>query len=275
MQLICPISLKIKTEITLPLQLYENADCIVVLDHFEISDPLWIKFKGSLEKSMLWMFVGGHFKANKYKIVISSKSTGAPQEQHLALQHEWHNLNYIFTLIQASPANINLLVAKDFMDGMVMWDGTTNYSLRNHLEFGKNELGRLNAIRIARPTRVSDQKLSFVEMFFRLTLQQGPTFLRGAFFVTILEALYIGNEKDELRYRFAMRLAKKRGLDLEKFKHLRKMYDNRSAVFHGGIGEFDEKTILFLESESAQAIEEYTLTPDAFKGDVLDTKLLV
>lgn len=160
------------------------------------------------------------------------------------------------------------------MDGAIMWAGGRSYSLRKNLEFGNEELKRINDLRQIRPERSTDKKLNFVEMFFRLTLEQGPTFLRGAFYVTILEAIYVASEKDELSYKFALRLTKKKGFDTIKFKKLRDLYRQRSVVFHGGVGKFSEEDILFLETETVFAIENYTLNHLDFKGDSLDRLLL-
>jgi len=148
----------------------------------------------------------------------------------------------------------------------------TRFLSRRKLTFDKDSLKRIKKlIRILFESEKEEVKnLNF---FLDAAMRFQPLNISGAFFVTILENIFVG-EMTELSYRLSMRLAKKRKEGQEYVEKIKKLYKKRSKIFHGKSYAFTLEDVNFLETEACYAIEEFLIEPESFEIVNLDKNLL-
>ncbi len=289
MKLVQPIVLKeIDKKLILPLYIFKTAEGITsYLENFTIEEKEQY-FKIKIDKidpkglGLTYQSIGfsnptlmipkfmNHI-ITPYKITLSGQ-TDNPSE----LQNEKDIMEFVFKNIVGCGLPVSIIT-----DTATMYNG--NISMANDKPNSRREnkiiddqiRGRIQRLmQILHSTSVDRNKVDLIKSLLSIAMSPVPLGISGAFYVSILESIFVRDKDTEIGYRFSMRLSKMRNATEEYRKKIKKLYDKRSKIFHLGHNDFSVEDVKFLEEEASWAIEEYINNPDSFSTENLDRKLL-
>lgn len=149
-------------------------------------------------------------------------------------------------------------------------------SHRKISSLGRAELERLQKlILLIQQQIVQGEKMSLLKFMFDEAMAQVPNLgISGAFYVSILESIFVPDNAPEIGYRLSMRMTRHRGKNVEYLNKIKKYYNKRSTLFHSGKDSFTKEELMLLEEEAALSIEEYIYNHKNFTQESLDKLLL-
>lgn len=206
----------------------------------------------------------------KFKIVIEDKT-----ENPSALQKIQRDLDLVFKIVVGKELSFAKIESKKTgINNSILFSMNTWRSRRNIGTIDDKILLKVKKL-LAIITKDSlPKKTKTLSFFFDTALQAPNLDIAGAFFITLLESLFVPDKDSEIAYRFSMRITKMRNSDLNYRKRIKQMYAYRSQVFHGNNGKFNTDDVKFVEEEAAWALEKYIANPSVFDSTVLDKNLL-
>ena len=168
----------------------------------------------------------------------------------------------------------NCHVMEESMFGRsTMTSGSTRYSYRDN-GIRRKDLSLIKTLFGLDRT----QNIENVHSILNVAMTELNKNVRLAFWVILLEMIVLSkDERQELGYRLAVRMTKKRKKKMEYFKRIKEFYNKRSEILHNGAlgkGDVTKDDLLFIEEEATWFLKEYLLNSGAFRSYELDRNLL-
>lgn len=211
-----------------------------------------------------------NFILGNYKIIIK-EDTDNPAK----LQKIQETLDFIFRIINGSYLPIAKFEDTEPIYCGLLTSGHVAVSRRNNLILEKEDIKHISRLLKIMLGENIPTKAETLKFFLNTAMKQVPNIgIAGAFYVTILESLFVPEKSSEINYRLSMRLTKKRKEKLLFAKNIKKLYGKRSGVFHGNNDKFNAVELKFLEETATWAIKDYLNNPKSFDMEELDKYLL-
>ncbi|MDF1497889.1 MAG: hypothetical protein P1P85_00835 [Patescibacteria group bacterium] len=199
-----------------------------------------------------------------YKITLKSE-----KKTERELQEVQFNLDFIFKII----CGCGFPIAK-FKTDTTFNNSTycTNKKITSHREIdmiNKKDIRRIKKIIcVLNSSEIDRDKVNLLKSIIDIAMSQVPNSgMSGAFYIVILESLFVPEKDSEIGYRFSMRLSKIRRGDSSYKKQIKDCYNKRSIIFHSGKDKFKKNDLNFIEEEACWAIEKYLIQPDIFSNN--------
>jgi len=243
------------------------------IKNFRIKEDGGIQWTPKTSSRQMDDFDLSDYLQGSYKIMIE-KNTGNPAE----IQDIARELFFIFNIvIGCSFKFYRISDIKDFPGGMFT-SRIPHVSRRENEKIDRNKIDRVSGLlkkmRQIKNIKTID-KLKFIELLLETAMSQTTNKgSAGAFYVAILESIFLQDSNAGSRYKFSMRIARHNNENWEYKKKMRDLYDKRSSMFHGAKDDFSEGEIKFLEEEACSAIEKYINNREDFSEENLDRELL-
>lgn len=200
------------------------------------------------------------------------------------IQKKLEILDFIFKVVLGVGFPLYKFVTddpKNIFSGGFFSQNKTIVSRRNYNKLTKEHLEQIKTIfRIINSLSSNKDfmtQLDLLKSWIDLAMSQvGHIGIQALHYVSIfLENILLKDgKKGELRFKFSMRLAKVLNKDLDYAKELKKLYDKRSSLTHGGRDSFTLEEVILLEDIACKIIMAYLASVKTFEVDYLDAKLL-
>ncbi|MDD3887722.1 MAG: hypothetical protein PHN19_03010 [Patescibacteria group bacterium] len=282
MEIILPLKIKsISRSLKFPIILLYEKDISAKIEKFSITEKEWFFDitnirKGGLEydsvKNSFDILNCQECITTKYKLVVK----GITESHHLLQEIQWQ-VEFAFKIILGCDFPIFKIKSNNWFNNSTVQNRKDFIFQRNNELIDEKIIKRLKKLISILVKKNNEDKEKKELLKFFLDSAMSRMFglgISGALYVSILESIFVPEKDAEIGYRFAMRLSKIRGKGLEYKNVVKKMYNNRSVVFHGGKNKFTEDDLKFLKEEVSWAIEEYLLNPNSFSPDNFDQILL-
>lgn len=290
MKIFLPLKISaISNKLTLPIRLYKKKGIVITLDDFTIKEKEWffslkdLKIKDNntylAKYSGLLTSVLNH-KPEYHDYVMAKLKVVIEGPKNVNLQKLEDKVDLVFKIVIGRGFPIYKICHTEDNEDTIFNHGLVqkNKSVisRRNITLDESNLKRIkNLIEILDIDSNLGNKIELLQFYLNTAMSQVPnTEISGAFYVSILESIFVPENNQEIGYRFSMRLAKKREKSYEYCRKIKDLYNQRSKVFHGQKANFTVEELKFLEEESCWAIEEYLKDAKNFDGKNLDQLLL-
>lgn len=281
MQIVLPTIIQ-KCESIFPKKLFEANGITIVIEKFSIEDKQELfKIEGltvnqdkidlKTAKDPKVLIDYPEYICGGYKIIIEKQTTNASE-----LQKIQGILDFIFRIIMGSGFPIGKFVKINDSDlGGIFYTNKRIISKRKNIILTIDKISRIKNLLKILISQMELKRIDTMKFFLETAMSQVPnTGIAGAFYITILENIFLPKQVSELQYRFSMRITKYRKEKWEYKEKMKNLYDKRSKIFHGTGDKFTIEDLIFLENETCWALEEFIKDQMKFTDENLD-KILI
>lgn len=294
--LLIPLDVILDPSIKLPFILFELNKVKVSIDNFITNEKEGILGIQNLQingASMNWSGkhvppygYENHFLKSALKLIISSEEIEETDQGTSLAQVNADRIYRLQKIQQKINSAMKIVMGCDLSiyricSSRVGYDGAIFYSMSNHwisrrerIVLDDKKISKIKELVNILSTQEYSSKIETSLFFLDTAMQTNDLDIAGAFYITLLESIFVSDKDVEIGYRFSMRLTKMCKGNLDYKNRINKLYGYRSRVFHGQKGIFSLDDVKFVEEEATKWLEEYIKNKDLFFPERLDSNLL-